>query len=321
MFSYVARRMAYSVPVLLIASFLLFGFVRATFDPTARLRASRDPHAVERERARLGLDKPLVIQYKDWLVKFVHGDWGQSSRSHERVYPMIKRALWNTIQLIFWGILISALLAIGIGIFSAVRQYSLADYAFTGASFVGLAMPPFWFGLIAIQFLAAGPKNWLHLADPPLFFVGLHSVTSTGILDYPRHLVLPVLTLTVQIIASWSRYERASMLDAVNADYVRAARAKGLSPRQVIFKHAFRNALIPLVTVMALDIGLLFGGLIITETIFSIPGMGKLFFDSLLQGDTNVLVAWTVIVAAFVILFNLLADVAYGALDPRIRLA
>jgi peptide/nickel transport system permease protein len=154
-----------------------------------------------------------------------------------------------------------------------------------------------------------------------LFFVGLHSVENTGVLDYPRHLVLPVLTLTVQIIASWSRYERASMLDAINADYVRAARAKGLSPRQVIFKHAFRNALIPLVTVMALDIGLLFGGLIITEKIFSIPGMGSLFFDSLLQGDTNVLVAWTVITAAFVIFFNLLADVGYGALDPRIRLA
>jgi peptide/nickel transport system permease protein len=130
-----------------------------------------------------------------------------------------------------------------------------------------------------------------------------------------------VLTLTVQIIASWSRYERASMLDAINADYVRAARAKGLAPRQVIIKHAFRNALIPLVTVMALDIGLLFGGLIITESIFSIPGMGRLFFDSLLQGDTNVLVAWTVITAAIVILFNLLADVGYGALDPRIRLA
>jgi peptide/nickel transport system permease protein len=321
MFSYVARRMAYSIPVLLIASFLLFAFVRATFDPTARLRASRDPHAVERERARLGLDKPIVVQYKDWLVKFVHGDWGESSRSHERVYPMIKRALWNTIQLIFWGILISGLIAIGIGIFSAVRQYSIADYAFTSASFIGLAMPPFWFGLIAIQFLAAGPKNWFHLSQPPLFFVGLHSVESTGILDYPRHLVLPVLTLTVQIVASWSRYERASMLDAINADYVRAARAKGLSPSQVIFKHAFRNALIPLVTVMALDIGLLFGGLIITEKIFSIPGMGSLFFDSLLQGDAAVLVVWTVVTAGFVILFNLLADVAYGALDPRIRLA
>ena len=313
--------MAYSIPVLLIASFLLFAFVRVTFDPTARLRSSRDPHAVERERVRLGLDKPIVIQYKDWLVKFAHGDWGESSRTHDRVAPMIRSALWNTTQLIFWGILISAIFAIGIGIFSAVRQYSVADYAFTSASFIGLAMPPFWFGLIAIAFLAVGPKNWFHLSQPPLFFVGLHSVESTGILDYPRHLVLPVLTLTVQIIASWSRYERASMLDAVNADYVRAAKAKGLSQRQVIFKHAFRNALIPLVTVMALDIGLLFGGLVVTEQIFTIPGMGKLFIDSLIQGDADVLVVWTVVTAAFVILFNLLADVAYGALDPRIRLA
>src|SRR5438477_11534046 len=139
MLTFVTRRLAYSIPVLLIASFLLFSFVRVTFDPTARLRASHDPQAVQRERVRLGLDKPIVVQYKDWLVKFVHGDWGQSSRSHERVYPMIKRSLWSTFQLIFWGILISALIAIGIGIFSAVRQYSVADYAFTSASFIGLA--------------------------------------------------------------------------------------------------------------------------------------------------------------------------------------
>ncbi len=319
--SYVARRLAYSIPVLLIASFLLFAFVRATFDPTARLRASRDPHAIQRERARLGLDKPIVVQYKDWLVKFTHGDWGQSSRTHDRVAPMVRGALWNTIQLIFWGILVSAVVAIAIGIYSAVRQYSLGDYAFTSLSFIGLAMPPFWFGLIAIQFLAAGPRNWFHLTNPPFFFVGLHSVDASGVVDYARHLVLPVLTLTVQIIASWSRYERASMLDAMSGDYVRAARAKGLSSWGVIFKHAFRNALIPLVTVMALDIGLLFGGLVITEQIFSIPGMGKLFIDSLIQGDANVLVVWTVVTAAFVIGFNLLADVAYGALDPRIRYA
>src|SRR5947209_5167066 len=209
MLSYVARRLAYSIPVLLIASFLLFAFVRATFDPTDRLRASRDPHAVDRERARLGLDKPVVVQYKDWLVKFVQGDWGESSRSHEQVFPVVRRALWNTIQLIFWGILLSAVVAIGIGVFSAVRQYSLADYAFTSLSFIGLAMPPFWFGLIAIQFLAAGPKNWFHLAHPPLFFVGLHSVDSSGAVDYARHLVLPGLPLSVQLVASCRRSERA----------------------------------------------------------------------------------------------------------------
>lgn len=319
--AYIARRLAYSVPVLLIASFLLFAFVRATFDPTARLRASRDPNAVQRERERLGLDRPVVVQYKQWLVKFVQGDLGQSSRTRERVYPMVRRAMWNTLQLIGWGVLVSTVLAIAIGVFSAVRQYSLADFGFTGLSFLGLAMPPFWFGLIAIQFLSVYPKDWFGLAETPLFFVGLHSVDDHGVFDYARHLVLPVMTLTVQIVAAWSRYERASMLDALNADYVRAAKAKGLSPRAVVFKHAFRNALMPLVTVMALDIGALFGGLIITESIFSIPGMGRLFFDALIQGDANVLVVWTVIAAAFIIVFNLLADVLYGVLDPRIRYA
>jgi ABC-type dipeptide/oligopeptide/nickel transport system permease component len=319
--AYIARRLAYSVPVLLLASFLLFAFVRATFDPTARLRASRDPDAVQRARERLGLDRPIVVQYKSWLVKFVHGDWGESSRTRERVYPMVRRAMSNTLQLIGWGVLISAVLAVGIGVFSAVRQYSIADFGFTSLSFLGLAMPPFWFGLIAIQFLAVYPKDWFHLSETPLFFIGLHSVEKSGVVDYARHLVLPVMTLTVQIVAAWSRYERASMLDALNADYVRAAKAKGLSPSAVVFKHAFRNALMPLVTVMALDIGALFGGLIITESIFSIPGMGRLFFDALIQGDTNVLVVWTIITAAFVILFNLLADVLYGVLDPRVRLA
>jgi len=319
MLNFIARRVAYSVPVLLIASFLLFGFVRLTFDPTARLRQDRDPQAVQRARHELGIDKPIVVQYKDWLSGFVRGDWGTSSTTRERVFPVIRRAMWNTLQLIIWGVLLSAVVSVAVGVFSAVRQYSLPDYLFTGLSFVGLAMPPFWFGLIAIQFLAVYPKDWFNLATTPLFFVGLHSSTATGITDYARHLVLPVLTLTVQIIASWSRYERASMLDALSADYVRTARAKGVPQRQVIFRHAFRNGLIPLVTVMALDIGVLFGGLVITEQIFSIPGMGRLFIDSLVSGDANVLVVWTVITATFIIAFNLLADVLYGVLDPRIR--
>jgi peptide/nickel transport system permease protein len=319
--AYIARRLAYSIPVLLVASFLLFAFVRATFDPTARLRASRDPNAIQRERERIGLDKPVIVQYKNWLVKFVRGDWGQSSRTRERVYPMVRRAMSNTLQLIGWGVLVSALLAVAIGVFSAVRQYSWADFGFTSLSFVGLAMPPFWFGLIAIQFLAVYPKDWFNLDQTPLAFVGLHSVDDSSIADYARHLVLPVMTLTVQIVAAWSRYERASMLDALNADYVRAAKAKGLSPRAVVFKHAFRNALMPLITVMALDIGALFGGLIITESIFSIPGMGRLFFDALIQGDADVLVVWTVLTASIIILFNLFADVIYGVLDPRIRYA
>lgn len=319
MLTYVVRRVLYSIPVLLIASFLLFAFVRVTFDPTDRLRSSRDPQAVERARQELGLDKSIASQYKTWLGGFVRGDWGESSRTRERVFPVIRRAFWNTLQLIVWGVLLSAIVAVGVGVFSAVRQYSLADFGFTSLAFLGLAMPPFWFGLIAIQFLAVYPKDWFDLTTTPLFFVGLRSSTDPGVGDYARHLVLPVLTLTVQIIASWSRYTRASMLDALSADYVRTARAKGVPRRRVIFGHAFRNALIPLVTVMALDVGALFGGLVVTEQIFSIPGMGRLFIESLVQGDANVLVVWTVITAGFVIAFNLLADVIYGLLDPRIR--
>jgi ABC-type dipeptide/oligopeptide/nickel transport system permease component len=204
--------------------------------------------------------------------------------------------------------------AVAIGVYSAVRQYSAGDYALTGLSYIGVAMPPFWFGLIAIEIFAVRS----HL----FYSLGLHSGDSTGInLNYARHLVLPVATLCVQIVASWSRFERASMLDVLGADYVRTARAKGVPQRTVIMKHALRNALIPLITVMSLDIGALFGGLIITEQIFSIGGMGRLFFNALLAGDVYVLEAWMVVVAACIIGFNLLADVLYGVLDPRIRLA
>lgn len=322
MFAFISRRVAYSIPVILIASFLLFSFVRLTFDPTARLRlGSREgAAAVAAEKERLGLNDPLPVQYGRWLGDFVKGDWGTSERTRQPVSEMIVKALGNTIQLILWGVLLSAFIAVGVGVYSAVRQYSALDYTFTGLAFFALALPPFWFGLIAIQLLAVGPKDWFGLSEPPLFFVGLHSADSGGFnLDYLRHLVLPVMTLTVQIIASWSRYQRASMLDVMSSDYIRTARAKGVPRRQVILRHGLRNALIPLVTVMALDIGVLFGGLIITEKIFSVPGMGRLFFDSLLYGDATVLVAWTVVTALFIVVFNLLADLMYGWLDPRIR--
>jgi peptide/nickel transport system permease protein len=183
-------------------------------------------------------------------------------------------------------------------------------------------MPPFWFGLVAIHFFTVTVSDWFNTNTPVLYSIGLHSNSSGGFdVDYMRHLALPVLTLIVQIVAQWSRYQRSSMLDVLSSDYIRTARAKGLSQRKVIFKHALRNALIPLVTVMAIDIGALFGGLVVTEQIFSIPGMGKLFIDALTNGDTNVLLPWLMVTAMFIILFNLLADVLYGVLDPRIRLA
>ena len=321
MLSYVGRRALYSIPVILVASFLTFTFVRATFDPTTKLRQSREPAAAIRaERQQLGLNEPLVQQYGSWLWKFAHGDWGTSERTHEAVSTQIGRALWNTTQLIVWGVLVAAIVAIGVGVYSALRQYSALDYTFTGLSFLGLALPAFWFGLLAIQLLAVGPKQWFHLNQPPLYFVGLHSGTG-GLGNYARHLVLPVLTLMVQLVAGWSRYQRSSMLDVMSSDYIRTARAKGVPRRRVVWRHGVRNALIPLVTVIALDVGALVGGLIITEKIFSIPGMGKLFVDSLLAGDATTLTAWLIVTAVFIVACNLLADLAYSWLDPRIRLA
>ena len=235
---------------------------------------------------------------------------------------MIADAFPNTLQLIFWGVLVSAIAAIVLGVYSAVHQYSMADYTFTFAAFVGISMPPFWFALIAIQFVTIDLTGWLHLNEPFLKTIGLHSPGQSGVnLDYFAHLVLPVMTLTVQIIASWSRFQRASMLDVLSSDYIRTARAKGVPRRKVIYRHGLRNGLIPLVTAMAVDIGLLFGGLIITEKIFSINGMGSLFYDALLAGDAPVVVAWMVVIAVFIVAFNLLADVLYGVLDPRIRLS
>jgi peptide/nickel transport system permease protein len=325
MLIFVVRRALLSIPVLLIATFLTFAMVSATFDPSARLSNANNRQAAERRAAykhELGIDRPIVVQYKDWLTNAVHGDFGTSYRNREPVWDSVRPALGFTFQLIIWGILVSAIFAVGIGVYSAVRQYKPSDYLFTGLAFIGIAMPPFWFALIANQFLAINMTKWLGLDEPLLYFVGLHSAGQSGInVDYFKHLILPVLTLTVQIIASWSRFQRAAMLEVLSSDYIRTARAKGVPRRKVIFKHALRNALIPLVTVMALDIGLLVGGLVITEQIYSIPGMGRLFLNGLLNGDAPIVLSWLLIAAVAVIVFNLIADVLYSWLDPRIRLS
>ena len=337
MLTFVVRRLLYSIPVIFVASILVFVFVHETTDPLARFSQLRDKSAATREGLRIGIykqpcheigdEKVLVCtkaslpqQYGHWLNSFVHGDLGDSVVSGRPVTEDLKDAFGNTLQLIVVGVLVSAVIAIGIGVYSAIRQYSALDYTLTGLSFVGLSMPPFWFGLIAIQFFAYTIPKALGLDEPIFCSIGYHGGCGTGTFDYLRHLALPVMTLTVQIIAQWSRYQRSSMLDVMSSDYIRTARAKGVPRRKVIFKHGLRNALIPLVTVMAVDIGALFGGLLITEQIFSIPGMGKLFVSALENGDTNVLLPWMIVAALFIILFNLLADVLYGVLDPRIRL-
>lgn len=319
MLAYIVRRVLISIPVIVIASIALFWFVSVSTDPTARLANSRDPALVSRERERLGLNDSLPVQYKHWATKFVKGDWGESFISRRSVADVIRTALWNTIQLIVWAIIFCIIVSVLIGVYSAVRQYSALDYTFTIGAFIGLSIPTFFFALLSIHFLTTELRQWLGWSDPLFYSVGIHSAGQNGFVDYLRHAALPVLTLSVQLVAGWSRYQRASMLDVMSADYIRTARAKGVPRRKVIFKHALRNALIPLTTVMAVDIGALFGGLIVTEVIFSWPGMGRVFTQALLQGDTAVVLPWMIVTAMFIIFFNLLADVLYGVLDPRIR--
>jgi peptide/nickel transport system permease protein len=317
------RRVLAAIPLLLVASFLTFWLIRAAFDPLAKYRHQRDSGRVLAEqRIKLGLDHSIVRQWWDWLTHFVRGDMGTSSRTGDAVSSMIGHALWPTIQLMFWATIVLVVVAIALGVYSAVKQYSIGDYFFTGLSYVGIAMPDFWFALMAIALLVTGPTVWFHLNEPIFYSIGLHSEGMTGLnLDYFRHLALPVLTLTFTSVAMWSRYLRAETLGVLHADYVRTARAKGVPRRQVVTKHAVRNALIPFTTVTALDTAFLIGGVIVTERIFSIPGMGQAFLDALQAGDAPFLLSWFVVAAVAVILFNLIADVFYVVLDPRIRLS
>ena len=326
----VARRIAWSIGILLLASMTVFVFVRATTDPLTAVRGgiagstseggeSADRRAIEAEEKRLGLDRPLAVQYGSWLSDFVRGDWGESSVSRRSVSAEIRQRLWNTTQLIVWAILLSSALAVTIGVVCASRPDSLVDHALSAVSFLGLSMPPFWFALLAIEWLVFRPKQLLGLDQPILFSVGLRSSTEGVPLDYLRHLALPVLVLSLPLSAVWSRYLRSSMLDVLSAPYIRLARAKGVRRSRVLVHHALRNALIPFTTVSAVAIGHLFGGVIVTESIFGWPGMGQLFFNALLAGDTNVVLPWLMVAASFVLLLILLSDILLGLLDPRVR--
>jgi peptide/nickel transport system permease protein len=319
--SFAVRRLLYSIPVILVGSFILFWAVRSAFDPLVKIRAIRDPEVVARETERLGLDQGIIVQYWRWLTGFLTGDWGTSSRTSGDVFPMIQSALTVTLQLLIWSLIFATIAAVLVGVWSALRQYSPSDYALTGLAYVGLAIPAFWFGLILIQFLAVWPQQLLGWSEPPFYFIGLSSVDKEGsLLDTARHMVLPILALTIGLVAVWSRFTRTSMLDALSSDYVRTARAKGVPQHRVVINHALRNAWGPLITVIAIDSALLIGGLLVTEQIFSIPGMGRLFLDSLLAGDVFVLMPWMLLVATAVILLNFLADIAHALLDPRVRL-
>jgi peptide/nickel transport system permease protein len=313
------RRLLWSIPVVIIASILVFVAVKATTDPAASLRGpgirSTD---IQRLRQQLHLDDPPVQQYLGWAGDFVRGDLGKTIRNVE-VAPELRHAMWNTIQLGTFAFMITIFFGVTIGVISAVKQYSWFDGLATGISFFGLSIPPFFFGLLLQIVLVLNFQKWF--GQTPFFTSGINNSKNDSFgFDRMQHMILPALTVAVQGVAVYSRYMRSSMLDVLNSDYLRTARAKGISERRVIIRHAMRNALIPLTTYAAIDAGSIIGGLVISEAVFSWNGMGLYFLDSFRNGDYIRILPWMMVVVLSVILFNLIADILYGVLDPRIRL-
>jgi peptide/nickel transport system permease protein len=325
MLGYSVRRLLFSIPVLLLSSILVFAVVHATADPTALMRSNpRVSQAdIARVRQQLGLDRSGPAQYFAWLSHFVRGDWGTSLITGAPVGADIRQALVNSAILGGAGIIMSLVIGVAIGVVSALRQYSIFDSLATGAAFLGLSIPNFWFALMLQILFGLYLTRWFHLSEPILYTAGMRTPGTSGLhlLDFLRHLAAPALVLAVQLVAVYSRYTRASMLEVLHADYLRTARAKGLGERRVILHHALRNALIPLTTQLGIDVGAMAAGLIITEQIFQWPGMGKFFITAMTNGDYPQILPWLMITVTFVIVFNLAADIAYAVLDPRIRYA
>jgi peptide/nickel transport system permease protein len=313
--AYLLRRVLQLVPLVLGITVVLFAVIQAApgGPEGALLESGRfiDPAVIEAYRQRLGVDQPVPVQYVRWLGAALTGDLGISFSTTRPVASMIAERLPATIELMGASFLLAALLAFGLGIVSAVRQYGWTDQLATAVSFLGIAMPAFWLALI-LQLVFAVRLGWLPAA-------GTETVGDTSLRDHLAHLVLPATVLAFRNIAGWSRYLRSSLIGALSTDYVRTARAKGLPDRAVVGKHALRNALIPVVSIMALDLASLFSGAVITETIFAWPGIGRLFVQAMFARDYPLLMGILLLGSVMVVVFNLVADLLYGVLDPRVR--
>jgi len=273
---------------------------------------------ITRLKHNLGLDQPVPIQYLHWLGQVVRGDFGYSTSNSEPVSQAILERVPATLELMGTSIIVSLIIGVTFGIVSAVKQYSWIDYTITTFAFFGQSMPVFWFALmVQLAFSVNGFTGFgYHIALPS---AGISSTDAFDLGDRIEHLVLPVMVLSLLNLAQWSRFMRSSMLEVIHTDYLRTAAAKGLDPFTIVMKHGLKNALIPLVTVIALSAPVAFSGAVVTETIFAWPGMGRLFFNGLAQFDFAVLMGYLCIVAFLVVFFNLLADICYAWLDPRVK--
>jgi len=322
------------IPLLFAASVVIFTLLALQpGDPLDELRQQNPritAEQLEQLRRAYGLDQPIYVRYFKWLGRAIQGDFGQSrTYATPAAQIVFVERLPRTLILSGVALTLALLVAIPVGIFSAVRQYSWADYVITFFSFVGFSMPIFFLGILLLFLFAVWiPErvSWFpqfpvqSVSDFQRVQVLRGEITFLQFVgDWAFKLVLPVLALSTIQMAAWTRYMRASLLEVLNQDYVRTARAKGLSERIVLYKHALRNALIPIITLVGLAIPGVFGGAVITETIFSYPGMGRAIFDSLVEKDYNVAMAALAFLALLTALFNLLADLMYAVVDPRIR--
>jgi peptide/nickel transport system permease protein len=321
--AFVLRRVLVSIPLLLVASFLVFVLVANSGDPLQELRVNPrvSPAQIARREQELNLNEPVLERYALWLGNAVTGDFGEDNRGSE-VRPQLWRALQITLRLVVVAIVVAVALAVAVGVVGALRQYSAFDYATTFAAFLFFSLPVFWLAALLKEYAALRLNDlfgttWVYTIGEasPRFDGGFFARMG----DYAGHTVLPALTLILISFAQYSRYQRASMLDVLGSDYVRTARAKGLPRRTVVVRHALRNALIPVTTIVAIDFGVVLGGTIVTERVFGWNGMGTLLIDGIRDVDVNVVQAWLLVTAVIVVVFNLLADVAYAWLDPRIR--
>ncbi len=320
MWRYIVRRLLISVPLLLMVSIVMFWVLHMV--PGGPLsvyaRGQTTPEALAQIRANLGLDQPLAVQYFRWLLRAAQGDLGLSYDTSRPVTTEIFARLGPTLYLMGSTFIFVLLISIPIGVISAVRQYSGMDIGITTFTFIGQALPVFWIGmmLILIFFRITNP-----ITHHPLLPAGGMNTTGQpfSIGDYAAHLVLPMFALALAWVSWYSRFLRSSMLDVIHEDYIRTARAKGLRERTVLYKHALRNAAIPLITVVAMDLPVLVGGALFVEIIFSWPGMGRLFYHAVERRDYPILMGTIMLSAVLIILSNLLADVLYAYMDPRIR--
>lgn len=339
---YILRRLLQGIPLLLIISIILFVLMMNMGDPIATMGGRRVTRSSDRERLRrqLGLDKPVAVQYLYWLIGndwtridldgdgiaetqgkrkgVLRGDFGTSLVNRGKpVTEVIAERLPNTLLLMLVSEAVIIIGALLVGIYSALRQYSITDHLITGLSFVGYSMPIFFIALLSMYIFGVLFKRW---GLPYLPTVGMFdpSVGKT-VGQVAWHMVLPVLSISTISLAAYSRYVRSTMLEVNSQDYIRTARAKGLPQREIIYVHALKNAALPIVTIVGLDLPLLLAGAVVTERIFAWPGMGRLFLDHVSRGDTPVVMGILMMVATAVVIFQIITDIVYAWLDPRIR--